>query len=397
MQISLKDWENYINKLSRISDAASEKMQLFLSQKGTDDFNQIIDYAKALESKYGTASAELACQMYDEIAKASGVIVPPAEMADEATIAEVARSINANRTSPSNMVRAVSRLVKQREADTILHNAKRDKAEFAWVSHGDTCAFCLAIAAKGWQVASGETIKGDHAEHIHAKCNCEFSVRFDKNTDIEGYDPDKLSEEYENAEGKNSQEKINSLRRKMYAKGKEPVVKIPANPDMLIEEHDAPKLIKKINANDSKQVDKELRKFTRDYYNAPIENALVICDNGDIYHCYGVEASVYPDYDLGDKIKNSTIIHNHPEHLTAYTFSDDDVRLFIKYELKELYGVDDKYIYKLSSIDLTVDKLPDEWWHGTTFRHSQIITSASKNSFGYRRINNDFGRRKDKI
>ena len=386
MRISENDWEKYINKLSKISEAASEKMQLFLLQNGTDDFNKIINHAKVLEGKYGTASAELACQMYDEIANASGVHVPSAEMANEATIAEVARAINANRTSLNNMVRAVSRLVKQREADTMLHNAKRDRAEFAWIPHGDTCPFCLVIASKGWQTASEETIKGNHAEHIHANCNCEFAIRFNNNTEFEGYNPDELREIYDSAEGGSSKEKINYLRRKMYARSKEHVLKISANEEQGIKEHDAPKFIKTIDSSDYKQVKKELLGFKDKYYNAFTENALVICPNGDVYHCYGLEDEVYPNYDLGDKIVNSTIIHNHPSHRTEYTFSDEDIDLFIKYKLKELYGVDDKYIYKFSSTDLRVDETPDDWRHPTMFRHAEVIQAAKNNNFGYRRI-----------
>lgn len=36
----------------------------------------------------------------------------------------------------------------------MLKNALRDGAEFAWVSNGDTCAFCMTLAPP-W-VAAGE-------------------------------------------------------------------------------------------------------------------------------------------------------------------------------------------------------------------------------------------------
>lgn len=52
------------------------------------------------------------------------------------------------------MQRGVSRLVKRAGADTTLKNAQRDGAEFAWVPHGDSCAFCLTLASRGWQRAS---------------------------------------------------------------------------------------------------------------------------------------------------------------------------------------------------------------------------------------------------
>lgn len=59
-------------------------------------------------------------------------------------------------------------------------------------------------------------MKGDHAEHIHSSCDCEFAIRFDGKSTVEGYDPDALREMYDNAEGRNWQEKVNSMRREQY-------------------------------------------------------------------------------------------------------------------------------------------------------------------------------------
>ena len=39
--------------------------------------------------------------------------------------------------------------------------------------------------------------------------DCTYAVRFDKNTDVEGYEPEKYLEMYQNAEGDTPQEKIN--------------------------------------------------------------------------------------------------------------------------------------------------------------------------------------------
>ena len=92
--------------------------------------------------------------------------------------------------------------MKQAGADTMLRNAARDGAEFAWVPHGsETCPMCLTIASNGWRKASKKTMKGDHADHIHGNCDCEFAIRFDGKSTVEGYDPDALREQYDNAEG----------------------------------------------------------------------------------------------------------------------------------------------------------------------------------------------------
>ena len=53
-------------------------MRKYLELHGTEDSEALIRYAHALVTKYGEGSAELACQMYDAAAEASGVTLPPA-------------------------------------------------------------------------------------------------------------------------------------------------------------------------------------------------------------------------------------------------------------------------------------------------------------------------------
>ena len=112
----------------------------------------------------------------------------------------------------------VSRLVKQAGANTTLKNAIRDGAEWAWVPHGDTCPFCITLASNGWQPASKKALKGDHAQHIHAHCDCEYAIRFDSNTTVAGYDPDKYLAQYQAAGGD-----INAMRRAQYARDRDAI------------------------------------------------------------------------------------------------------------------------------------------------------------------------------
>ena len=86
-------------------------------------------------TKYGEGSAELACQMYDALAEAQGITLPAAEPAPTATYGEVTGMVKATQDSPANLQSGVSRMVKQARADTTVHNAIRDGAEWAWVPH----------------------------------------------------------------------------------------------------------------------------------------------------------------------------------------------------------------------------------------------------------------------
>lgn len=217
MQITAKTWNEYITRLSRLNQKAGQLMRQYIDTHGTGDADALITYAAALVTKYGEGSAELACQMYDALAEAANAGVPAAEPAEPADYSEVARMVNATKNqNPANLPNGVSRLVKRAGADTTLKNAVRDGAEWAWVPHGDTCPFCITLASNGWQKASSKVLKGGHAEHIHANCDCEFAIRFDHNTTVAGYDPEKYLKQYRDAGGD-----INKMRRVNYADNKE--------------------------------------------------------------------------------------------------------------------------------------------------------------------------------
>lgn len=216
MRISSKDWKNYIEKLSKLNNTAGEKMSDYVARHGFDD-PKIIDYAYGLVTKYGEGSASLSAMMYDAIAEMEGKILPSAEVAETPKYGEVAKAINGVRKhsqNPTSYGNVVNRLVKRTGADTMLQNAERDGAEFAWIPSGDTCAFCIALASRGWQHISKKSLKNGHAEHIHANCDCNYTVRFDGKSTVAGYNPEEYLEIYESAEGDTPEEKINSIRAK---------------------------------------------------------------------------------------------------------------------------------------------------------------------------------------
>ena len=219
MTIPERTWLRYIRMLSAINSTSSKKFAAYLA---THDVmtkagrKAAIDYAAALATKYGESAAAVACEMYDVVAEASGVIVPSAEPAETASYGEVAKAVNGVLKQSQNVdmiSSVVGRLVKRTGADTTLNNAIRDGAEFAWVPSGDSCAFCIMLASNGWQRASKKALKGGHAEHIHANCDCTYAIRFDSRSNVAGYDRDKYLEIYENAEGSTWREKLNSMRK----------------------------------------------------------------------------------------------------------------------------------------------------------------------------------------
>lgn len=243
MEISRKTWNNYIKRMSAIDRLANKKMKAFLEKNGipkTYEASQnAIKYANGLVMKYGEASSALACEMYDLISEMEEVVVPAAEPAKLPTYGEVAKSVNGTiKLENAEIVAgAVERLVKMPGADTMLKNATRDNAEYAWIPNGDTCAFCLTLASRGWQHASKAMLQGGHAEHIHGHCDCTFAIRHNADTKVQGYDPNKYLQMYEDADissagydadrpqGQKYQSistaRINGMRREFYKKNKE--------------------------------------------------------------------------------------------------------------------------------------------------------------------------------
>lgn len=215
-QIPSKAWLSYIGKLRRLNTTVANCMQAYVDQYGVSDSQKLIDVAYGLVTKYGEGSAALASEMYDALAELQGAHVPAAEPAETAEYGEVARMVNATKTSTPQLKSGVSRLVKRAGADTMLKNALRDGAEFAWVPNGDTCAFCMTLASRGWQKASKKAIKNGHAEHIHANCDCTYAIRFDPEVNVEGYDPDAYLKAYRDAGSD-----VNELRRIHYAENRE--------------------------------------------------------------------------------------------------------------------------------------------------------------------------------
>ena len=227
MMVSASFWRAYARKLSALDNRAGDLMRRFIEENGLEDMGALISYAYGLVQKYGAASSELACECYELLAEYSGVVVAAAEPADLAEYGEVAQVVQgaANQSFIGALIPyAVSRLVKQATADTMLKNARRDGAQWAWIPVGDTCPYCIQLASDGWQYASRRVAEGDHARHIHASCDCTFAVRFKEDDGVQGYDPERYREMYDAAPGSTEEEKLNAMRRQAYAENREEIL-----------------------------------------------------------------------------------------------------------------------------------------------------------------------------
>ena len=229
MEIGAALWKRYIDRLRKVNDHAADLVRKFLTERGIPEtqaaMNALIDYAFGVSTTHSEAAAAIAAEMYDAMAELSGVSLPPALPAPVPVISEVAKAVvgTAKTGNEEIISSSIGRLVKRTGVDTTMQNAIRDEAEWAWIPSGETCAFCITLASRGWQPASRKALAGGHAEHIHANCDCTYAVRWDHRSTVSGYAPERYKRMYDDADGRNSTAKINSLRREFYAENSEEI------------------------------------------------------------------------------------------------------------------------------------------------------------------------------
>lgn len=326
MKITSNQYSKFQNLMVQASDKAKEEMLSWIRSKGgykNVEFDDAIKIAYALATKYGEATASLSALMYDSIAEKSGASVPPAEVAPTVSLDEVKKTIyGASSFSQDDeyIAGTVGRMTKQAGADTTLKNAKRDGAEFAWVTSGDSCAYCELLSNFGWQHASAKTIKGDHAEHIHANCQCQFVIRFDHDTTVEGYNPN--PDFYNSVPGKTIEEKASNLRR----------------------ENESAKQIKYTEAYNFAQPPQTITDYEKKARNLKKETGIITDANGNVFDeskgkTRSVQLNATPE-------AGYFMSHNHP---IDTNFSVPDVNNFEKNGHKQVRACSPNYTYVIEA------------------------------------------------
>ena len=154
----------------------------------------------------------------------------------------------------------------------------------------------------------------------------------------------------------------------------------------------SPYKIGAIDFKDAAQVKQVLDWAEARIVTAPVENAIIITQAGEVYHCTGGLNSLDSIVELGRELEGAIVTHNHPvESVNEYSFSNDDWLLFRNYGLKILRGVDERFVYEFNRNpnDLDTDTFSREELFGDTegllWRHIKVIELAKENNIGYRR------------
>ena len=235
-RVSDRAWRNYTRRLEAQRKAAYEDAYGWGMRHEHADMRMLRRMMVEASIHHGRSTSALAASWFDQMARSEGADVAKAvAVNDPAHLRARRMGIVANKSLSKleagdlegfarSIASGVAADVKRQATNTIMLNAQKAGAEFAWIPGGaETCAFCIALASNGWQPAARATAMGEHADHIHDNCECEFAIRFDKDTRYASYDADKYAQLYDDAEGKNAQGKINSIRRDLYAENKDKI------------------------------------------------------------------------------------------------------------------------------------------------------------------------------
>ena len=159
------------------------------------------------------------------------------------------------------------------------------------------------------------------------------------------------------------------------------------NINLTVTQGTPPKLIGKLENVTANAIQKTLEHYEAQIVTAPVEHAVIITRRGDIYHCSGDLNTLPTIEELGDELYGAIVTHNHPVGSdNEYTFSESDCRLFTRFNLEQLRGIDERFIYELNRNSEDIDNIvtlenADEY----TFRHGQVVDFALTKGFGYRR------------
>lgn len=152
-------------------------------------------------------------------------------------------------------------------------------------------------------------------------------------------------------------------------------------------EHNPPKYLGSLENISVNMVESTLKKYEKQIVNYDKESAIVVTAAGQIFQCFGGKNNISLETDMGDALKGASVTHNHPiGSVNEYSFSNDDINLFMDYDLKVLRGIDEKYVYELTRDALKLDAnksiIELSEYDG---RHEDVIKEAKIRGIGYRR------------
>lgn len=214
--VTRRSINRYSGAVDQAVEAARADLSVFWDTLQFDDpaacRDMLADFVPRLAAQYGDVAALAATEWYDNERAAAGIRSEfQATPAQAALPSQVEASVRASaghlwsdqqEKMLNDLMGGLQMWIKDAGRDTVLHNARRDPANPRWarVPRGaKTCAFCSMLASRGWVYASKESA-GGAGHRFHHDCDCEIVPAFgDADPKIDGYNPERLEELYNEA------------------------------------------------------------------------------------------------------------------------------------------------------------------------------------------------------
>lgn len=203
--------------------------------------------------------------------------------------------------------------------------------EFLATLDEKTCDICGPLDGKVFKLSEKEA--GVNANPLHPYCRCTTVPYFDEINageriarDAEGvsyYVPDDMS----------------------YEQWKKEHVGLASDDGKRDNNSEKLRLVQKI---EPKEIPKAVKTYEDTIRHAEVENAYVIRPNGEVYTKGGIEAWISFSEDEVKQMKDAVVTHNHPANVTEWSFSRDDLRLYVESSMKELRATDKKFTYSIT-------------------------------------------------
>lgn len=211
--------DEYGEANSELTRAALAEMQAYMNRLDWSNPNSdrlAAAFTQELIEIYGDTSAGLAAQYYDEIREGSRATGAYRALTAGVVSGQVSASVSWALTADSmnRLSGVVDRLVKQAGRDTFFGNVANDSdrsARWIRVPQGETCAFCLMLASRGYDggYSSGKAagyVSGarsrsrgsrDIGEKFHDHCDCKAVQVYSVDDYPDNYDYERYNEIYQ--------------------------------------------------------------------------------------------------------------------------------------------------------------------------------------------------------
>lgn len=201
--ITAEQLSDYEEKLSAIRSSAGNAFKTLaleqdLLKLGEEARKSAIYHAanKAV-SHLSDAAGSIACDFFDAhvTSAAPSEIAPLPKFIKRRLYEHIEKYAKTHKLGDDEFMRLVAEEVGgevvQHANRTTVHNAAKNDVRYARVPFGNSCAFCLMLASRGF-VYHSATTAGEDKGHYHGNCRCKI-VAGKEGTEIEGYNPEALN------------------------------------------------------------------------------------------------------------------------------------------------------------------------------------------------------------